>query len=691
MSDINFCNTKEQLNHLGEVVTGKTNGSPTGADIDTSTLPYTGQVRKTLPALEQEYLEAIQGAGGVPVGVWTSGVTTFNAYNEYAVYNGIPYKPRTSTSLPYVAQGSNPTVSPDDANVQPYQEITESDVVDIVENSIPELTDIVYGDVSEMTSPAMSKVKPSSIDSGDIQASVRGYNGTWVDSEKHATRTEYILTTLQRVRDSLNDQAWTPDGQRDFYLYGGTTYVAKISGSQYSLNTLGVKSGEDITVKLNAALSNHDIAVNGLEIPAGTFYLSGNINCDFSNPIIKGMGQSMTKLIFTSDAGFVFGSVTPIKSIDMSDLSIYTRAQANSGAAIYANHEIGSRPTSTFRRLFIAGVDPNDDLSSGNWFFRGIHTVNSMQPDIDNCRFIGAFATTFAEANRAEAAIKIEATDGAVIPRITNCWSLNFSKGVMIRSSSTPSIEGVYISQCDWVYVNCGVDIEFTSSPYLPPQVNISNMHTEAFYQNIKIKGAKEILINGCLLYSFNSAEPLQQIIIEDSENIRVHGNILVGRPNNTNTEGIRCTNCDIVDVYDNTISTVNTHIAATGTTKFMKERGNTFLGSGNETADITGNTTNKIGRTLSIGAGTSYSYYNSEGFLIQGGSISISLDGNGNGVVNFPRSFVSLLSVRASNGNAYASVTSPSIKDKTILSFGVNVTGQPNQQYQLDWEATGV
>ena len=59
MSTINFCETKEQLNHLGEVVTGKTNGSPSGADIETSTLPYTGQVRNTLPALEELYLGEI--------------------------------------------------------------------------------------------------------------------------------------------------------------------------------------------------------------------------------------------------------------------------------------------------------------------------------------------------------------------------------------------------------------------------------------------------------------------------------------------------------------------------------------------------------------------------------------------------------------------------------------------------------
>ncbi len=138
MSDINFCNTKEQLNHLGEVVTGKVDGSPTGADIDTSTLPYTGQVRKTLPSLEAEYLEAIRSAGGVTLGVWASGVTTFTQYNEYAVYNGIPYKPRTTTTLPYVAQGVDPTLEPDASNVQPYVELSSG--------SLPNYTDILYRD-----------------------------------------------------------------------------------------------------------------------------------------------------------------------------------------------------------------------------------------------------------------------------------------------------------------------------------------------------------------------------------------------------------------------------------------------------------------------------------------------------------------------------------------------------------------
>ncbi|AUR98431.1 pectin lyase fold/virulence factor [Vibrio phage 1.250.O._10N.261.55.E11] len=118
--------------HLGRVVNSK---DASGAPISTST-NRTGGVNKTLDALEAEYLTAIQGAGGVSIGTWTSGVTTFTEYNEYSVFNGIPYKPRTSATLPYVAQGVDPTVAPDDANVQPYVELSPS--------TLSNYTDIVY-------------------------------------------------------------------------------------------------------------------------------------------------------------------------------------------------------------------------------------------------------------------------------------------------------------------------------------------------------------------------------------------------------------------------------------------------------------------------------------------------------------------------------------------------------------------
>ncbi len=104
----------------------------------------TGKTLRTLFGLEQEYISAIQQAGGVPLGVWSGGVTVFNAYNEFAIFNGVPYKPRTTASLPYTAQGSNPTISPDSDNVQPFQEITEARVSELSEQSVRDNTDIFY-------------------------------------------------------------------------------------------------------------------------------------------------------------------------------------------------------------------------------------------------------------------------------------------------------------------------------------------------------------------------------------------------------------------------------------------------------------------------------------------------------------------------------------------------------------------
>jgi hypothetical protein len=115
MSDINFCNTKEQLNHLGEVVTGKVDGSPTGADIDTSTLPYTGQVRKTLPALEGEYEQsivdkeaeadaAIDAYRLLSKGPYAAGILLEDKF-QYITYNGESY---FAVNPPYTTTATTP-------------------------------------------------------------------------------------------------------------------------------------------------------------------------------------------------------------------------------------------------------------------------------------------------------------------------------------------------------------------------------------------------------------------------------------------------------------------------------------------------------------------------------------------------------------------------------------------------------
>ena len=64
-----------------------------------------------------EALDGVKNFSGVPLngGVWAAG-QTFTAYNQYMIYNGTPYAPLASTSLPYGPVGATPDI----AFVGPY-------------------------------------------------------------------------------------------------------------------------------------------------------------------------------------------------------------------------------------------------------------------------------------------------------------------------------------------------------------------------------------------------------------------------------------------------------------------------------------------------------------------------------------------------------------------------------------------
>lgn len=125
---VNFCETKEQLKHLAEVVTGKADGSPTGADIDTSTLAYAGLVRDTLP-------ELLSKLGWYSVGEWPSDPLISND-NEYVLYNGIRYVP---LSVPYQV---NSTTNPDPetlvgTELKVITDVTNADLTESQEELLP--------------------------------------------------------------------------------------------------------------------------------------------------------------------------------------------------------------------------------------------------------------------------------------------------------------------------------------------------------------------------------------------------------------------------------------------------------------------------------------------------------------------------------------------------------------------------
>lgn len=103
-----------------------------------------GQARtRTLFGINKQAADAIRNAGGVPLddGVWGAG-KTYNAYNEYLVFNSVPYKPLV---IPYQTQGADPTAAPDNVNVQPWQNLSIEQVGDLTNLQAANLGDMLSG------------------------------------------------------------------------------------------------------------------------------------------------------------------------------------------------------------------------------------------------------------------------------------------------------------------------------------------------------------------------------------------------------------------------------------------------------------------------------------------------------------------------------------------------------------------
>ena len=93
---------------LAEIATSKAGGVISGARILSSTDRFGVDHLTAEGALARIQSNPLNG------GVWAAGIT-FSAYNDYMIYSGVAYKPKQTTSLPYVSDAT-----PNVANVEPF-------------------------------------------------------------------------------------------------------------------------------------------------------------------------------------------------------------------------------------------------------------------------------------------------------------------------------------------------------------------------------------------------------------------------------------------------------------------------------------------------------------------------------------------------------------------------------------------
>lgn len=96
--------------------------------------------------------------------------------------------------------------------------------------------EIEFSDVASLKSPPIPE---SLVALFDVPAKTTAYYGGWAVQTAPIGGANYILTTLQKVRDTLADPTWEPDGYGDHYLFGGTTYVAKLNEKDVFIEMYG--------------------------------------------------------------------------------------------------------------------------------------------------------------------------------------------------------------------------------------------------------------------------------------------------------------------------------------------------------------------------------------------------------------------------------------------------------------------
>lgn len=140
------------------------------------------------------------------------------------------------------------------------------------------------------------QITAEQITARDIPAKTHGYYGGWAALVEPSGASDYLLTTLQRVRDTKANQSWEPDGYGDHYLSlgDGQTYVAMLQvDSETTVRNFGARnrssSSDDVTANIQACNDHDQVAKVKL----------GKIDCYAQGLVINKdfYGESMTTSI----------------------------------------------------------------------------------------------------------------------------------------------------------------------------------------------------------------------------------------------------------------------------------------------------------------------------------------------------------------------------------------------------------
>ncbi len=122
------------LGHLDRIATSQ----------DTTSVNRRGRVDPTIAGLNAQAQAVFADAGGVLLGDGVYGVgIEYNNRNQYLIDSGIPYKVRSTVTLPYTTTTAAAIA---DTNLQPFNEVSNSDLTTLLEQTLGAGSSLYIGD-----------------------------------------------------------------------------------------------------------------------------------------------------------------------------------------------------------------------------------------------------------------------------------------------------------------------------------------------------------------------------------------------------------------------------------------------------------------------------------------------------------------------------------------------------------------
>jgi hypothetical protein len=239
-----------------------------------------------------------------------------------------------------------------------------------------------------------------------------------------------------------------------------------------------------------------------LYIPAGVYLLTRNVKVCDRAVMIRGDGIGISRLVWGTNAksvglgivqSRVQGNVTDFTHV--TGLSLYTHG-ANFGTALVvnlsgqANNQAKVVMNRTNPRICIEHVEIRGEDSSQQGWRRAILLDHGHHAVISNVHITGL------TRGGAESGIHLDGMGSPTEVQISQSWVFHVGKALHI----TGKVEGVKLSQCDFVAVQHGVFAEKCL------QLNVVNSHINASHGGILARNVNQSSFSNLLIYKNSDA-----------------------------------------------------------------------------------------------------------------------------------------------------------------------------------------